>query len=210
MRYRFHYTPNVGLFMVFATLVLSIALETPIAVSSREAIEVVRLPAASSDARDAEVRTIEDLAEQAALGRQQRLNYFAEKTEPLTPEEIRELLILVGFTGDGLRDAWAVVMKESRGNPAVHNRNADSGDNSYGLFQINMLGSMGPARREQYGLNSNQELFNPVVNAEIALELSHGGTDFGHWGIGPNAYNGGKPRDFPYWLTQYPEEDENV
>lgn len=123
----------------------------------------------------------------------------------LGPLELRELLELVGFRGEGLRSAWAVAMKESRGEPLAHNDNPSTGDDSYGLFQINMIGGMGPARRAEHGLSSNSELLDPVTNARIAFTLSKGGTDFGHWGIGPNAYAGGKPRDYPYWLTQYPE-----
>lgn len=135
-----------------------------------------------------------------------RLAYYESFRGSLSAEELKELLELVGFEGSQLRSAWAVAMKESRGSVLAHNSNASTGDNSYGLFQINMIGRMGPQRRDQYGLASNEDLFNPVTNARIAYHMSREGSDFGHWGIGPNAYTGGKPRDYPYWLTQYPEE----
>jgi hypothetical protein len=134
------------------------------------------------------------------------LDEFRGRKEPLDGLELKRLLELVGFEGEYLRSAWAVCMKESSGKPLAHNTNRSTGDNSYGLFQINMIGRLGPARREAFGLEENDELFDPVLNAQIAYEMSKEGTDFGHWGIGPNAYEGGKPRSYPYWLTQFPEE----
>ncbi len=93
-----------------------------------------------------------------------------------------------GLTGDALRTAWAIGMKESGGNPSAYNGNTKTGDQSYGLFQINMIGSMGPARRKAYGLKSNDELFDPVVNCRVMMKLSKNGTNWGPWAIGPNSY----------------------
>ncbi len=86
-----------------------------------------------------------------------------------------------GFSGKGLQTAYAVAMAESGGRSTAHNPNASTGDNSYGLFQINMLGAMGPARRKQYGLSSNNDLFNPLTNAKVAYKLSKGGTNWSPW-----------------------------
>ena len=133
------------------------------------------------------------------------LEDYRGRTEPLEPEELVELLSLIGFRGDGLRSGWAIAMNESTGDPTAHNTNVSTGDNSYGLFQINMIGRMGPQRREAYGLDSNAELFDPVLNAEIAFEISKGGTDFGDWRVGPNAYRGdGSPVGYTRWLAEYP------
>lgn len=44
-------------------------------------------------------------------------------------------------------------------------------DNSYGLWQINMLGSMGVNRARQWGLKSYEELWDPRVNAKAALSI---------------------------------------
>lgn len=96
-----------------------------------------------------------------------------------------------GFKGERLKTAFGIVMRESGGNPAAHNPNRHTGDDSYGLAQINMLGSMGPARRRQFGIQSNQQLLDPVTNARAFYRLSKGGSDFGPWGIGPNAYRTG-------------------
>jgi hypothetical protein len=63
----------------------------------------------------------------------------------------------------------AIAMAESGGNPRAHNPIPP--DNSYGLWQINMLGAMGPARRKEFGITSNDALFNPAVNARAAAKI---------------------------------------
>jgi hypothetical protein len=107
---------------------------------------------------------------------------ITDESTILTPQDIKSLLIISGFEGRGLRIAFGVVMKESTGRPYAHNQNSNTGDNSYGLFQINMIGSLGPARREQFGLASNEDLFNPLTNAAIAYDMSEGGNNWGPWG----------------------------
>lgn len=99
----------------------------------------------------------------------------------ISNEDLIGVLSSAGFEGYGLRMAWAVVVKESTRKPYAHNQNYHTGDNSYGLFQINMLGGMGPERREKYGLDSNEDLFNPITNARIAFEMSNGGNNWSAW-----------------------------
>ncbi len=108
----------------------------------------------------------------------------------LTKVELVELLDAVGFKGKQLKVAWAIAIKESGGRPVAHNKNANTGDNSYGLFQINMIGDLGPARLDKFGLTKNADLFDPVVNAQITFHMSRGGEDWGSWGLGPNSYKG--------------------
>lgn len=66
----------------------------------------------------------------------------------------------------------AIAMAESSGNTRAHNPLGL--DNSYGLWQINMLGDMGPARRRQFGISRNEELFDPAVNARAAKKILDG------------------------------------
>jgi len=94
----------------------------------------------------------------------------------------------VGLSGEALRTAWAIGMRESGGNPAAHNNNPRTRDNSYGLFQINMIGKMGPARLKSFGLKSYDDLLDPLVNCKAMMKLSGNGRNFGPWGLGPNAY----------------------
>jgi hypothetical protein len=109
----------------------------------------------------------------------------------LSGVQLAELLSLAGFTGRGHRLAWLVASRESSRRPLAHNQNARTGDDSYGLFQINMIGGLGPDRRRAFGLSSNADLLDPVTNAQVAYKMSRRGTDFGAWGLGPNAYRAG-------------------
>jgi hypothetical protein len=123
-----------------------------------------------------------------------------------TPTELADMLELVGFKGYSLKLAWAVVMRESRGNSGSHNKTSSTGDNSYGLFQINMLGSLGDDRREKFGIKYNAELLDPVTNAQAAFYMSNHGTDFGSWGLGPNAYDGSSSEPaVKIWLDDFPK-----
>lgn len=76
-----------------------------------------------------------------------------------------------GFSDKTALIMGGIAMAESSGNPMAHNTNAATGDNSYGLWQINMLGDMGPSRRKSFGISSNSELFNPAVNAKAAYKI---------------------------------------
>lgn len=147
-----------------------------------------------------------EVAEKASRSRaESRETYFANKRDPLTGKELAELLTLVGFEGKSHKIAWALVMRESTARPKAHNGNSGTGDNSHGLFQINMIGSLGADRRDKFDLSSNDELFNPLRNAEIAYHMSGRGSDFGAWGIGPNAYRQGAGEStIMKWYDDYP------
>lgn len=110
--------------------------------------------------------------------------------------DVLQTLRQAGFKGPALKTAWAIVQRESKGNPRAFNPNPATKDLSYGLFQINMRDDLGPSRRKQYGLASNDALYDPLTNAKVAYRLSKGGTDWGHWGVGPNAYRQTAPLDF--------------
>jgi hypothetical protein len=133
------------------------------------------------------------------------LDKYREITK-FTPTELADMLELVGFKGYSLKLAWAVVMRESRGNSGSHNKTSSTGDNSYGLFQINMLGSLGEDRREKFGIKSNAELLDPVTNAQAAFYMTSRGEDFGSWGLGPNAYDGSSSESaITVWLPKFPQ-----
>ncbi len=76
-----------------------------------------------------------------------------------------------GFVGGDIVLATAIAMSESGGDPNSHNTNTATGDDSYGLWQVNMLGNLGPARRIVFGIAKNEELFNPLVNAKAARHI---------------------------------------
>jgi hypothetical protein len=99
----------------------------------------------------------------------------------MTPAEIAAVAKGAGFSGQSLQIAVAVALAESGGNPRAHNRVPP--DDSYGLWQINMLGSLGPARRKQFGLSSNSQLFDPSTNARAAWAISNRGTNWRPWSV---------------------------
>lgn len=108
----------------------------------------------------------------------------------LSDTDLVDLLSAVGFEGKALKVAYAVAKKESNGRPLAHNGDSQTGDNSYGLFQINMIGDLGPERLEKFNLKSNKELFDPVINAQIAFHMTNGGKDWSAWKIVPGQDNG--------------------
>lgn len=104
-----------------------------------------------------------------------------ENAATLTDLQLIELLKAVGFKGKGLRTAWAVAKAESNGQPIRFNGNIKTGDSSFGLFQINMIGDLGPDRRDRFNIDYNAQLLNPVVNAEIVYKMTQGGTNWKAW-----------------------------
>jgi len=108
-------------------------------------------------------------------------NTVYKPSEKLSDIELKELLAAVGFEGKALRTAWAIAKTESSGRPLAYNGNRKTGDSSYGIFQINMLGNLGVARKEKFDLRSNILLFDPVINAEITYHMTKGGTNWSAW-----------------------------
>ena len=115
-------------------------------------------------------------------------NTVYKPSEKLSDIELKELLAAVGFEGKALKTAWAIAKTESSGRPLAYNGNRKTGDSSYGIFQINMLGNLGVARKEKFDLRSNILLFDPVINAEITYYMTNGGTNWSAWkGLTPRA-----------------------
>ncbi len=108
----------------------------------------------------------------------------------LTPAQIKGYASAAGFAGSDLNIAVAVALAESGGNPSAHNPNPP--DDSYGLWQINMLGSMGPDRRKRYNLKANTDLYDPATNARVAYGIfkSQG------WQRGWTTYKSGKYKKY--------------
>ena len=115
-------------------------------------------------------------------------NTVYKPSQALSDGELKELLATVGFEGKALKTAWAIAKRESHGRPLAYNGNRNTGDSSYGIFQINMLGNLGVIRKEKFNLRSNVLLFDPVINAEITYYMTKGGTDWSAWkGLTPKA-----------------------
>ena len=144
-----------------------------------------------------QAQTVDTASKEVFLvSKAKKLESFENKVS-LTDLELKELLSLVGFKGKDLVVAWAVAKKESNGRPLAFNGNHKTGDSSYGMFQINMIDTLGPDRRTKFDLDSNAELFNPVKNAEIAYYMTNGGEDWSSWkGITPKT---------KMWMNKFPK-----
>jgi hypothetical protein len=79
-----------------------------------------------------------------------------------------KLAMEAGFTKEQAKVMAAIAGGESTFNNRALNNNRASGDKSYGLWQINMIDEMGPARRKALGISSNEELYDPATNARAA------------------------------------------
>lgn len=104
-------------------------------------------------------------------------------TTKLTPEEAASYAYQAGFRGEDLVRIVAIMGRESGYNPKAYNPNSATGDLSYGLTQINMIGSMGPQRRAQFGIGANEDLFDPLTNLRAAyLMYQQAGGKLTPWG----------------------------
>ena len=120
----------------------------------------------------------------------------------LSDTDLVDLLSAIGFEGKALKVAYAVAKKESNGRPLAYNGNDNTGDHSYGVFQINMIGNLGEDRRKKFDLTTNKDLLDPVTNAQIAYHMSDGGKDWSSWKIYPGQTNGARYESF---LKQFPK-----
>jgi phage protein D len=85
-----------------------------------------------------------------------------------------------GFTGNDAVTMGAIAMAESGGK--VRALNSKPPDLSYGLWQINMIGGLGPERRRQLGLSGNEQLYDPATNARAARAI-YQQQGFGAWSV---------------------------
>jgi Lysozyme like domain len=85
-----------------------------------------------------------------------------------------------GFRDETLITMVAIAKAESGWNPRAHNPTPP--DNSFGLWQINMIGNLGPERRKLFGIDSDDELFDPATNARAA-KIIHTQQGFGAWSV---------------------------
>ena len=110
-------------------------------------------------------------------------NYIPPEGTQTIPSMLK-IALTSDFTEDEAVVMAAIGMAESSGRPHAHNTEGD--DNSYGLWQINMLDRpgfmMGEERRGQLALDSNEQLFDPIVNGQAAKYI-YDMQGFGAWTV---------------------------
>jgi lysozyme-like protein len=103
----------------------------------------------------------------------------------LTRDQVATLLLQaaqqmgVNLTRDELTGLTAIAGRESGYNPDAHNPDRATGDDSYGLWQINMLGNMGVQRARDLGITNYSQLYDPLTNARAAIQLVLSGRNQG-------------------------------
>lgn len=89
----------------------------------------------------------------------------------LGPEQLVDLALQSGFTPELAPVMAAIALAESGGRTNAHNPNRSTGDNSYGLWQINMIDNLGRERRRSYGLKKDEDLWDPATNVRAAKKV---------------------------------------
>lgn len=88
----------------------------------------------------------------------------------LTMAQIAQVAFNGGFRGADIAKAVAIAERESHGRPSAHNNNLKTGDNSYGLWQLNMLPkALGPFL-SGLGYTGN-DLLDPNTAAKAAFAV---------------------------------------
>ena len=98
------------------------------------------------------------------------------------------------WQGDDVPLAMEISWLESRWIPSQHNPIPP--DDSYGLFQINMLGQMGQERLQQFGISAREQLYDPQINVRAAHMV---------WEQNGNSFAG-----TPGWSTSYITAKANI
>jgi hypothetical protein len=110
--------------------------------------------------------------------------------------QLKQLATNAGFSQNEIPIMVSIAMAESGGNSKAHNKVPP--DNSYGLWQINMIGELGPDRRKRYGISSNEKLFDPTTNARVAKKIREE-QGLGAW----TTYTGGEYKKFLSISSKY-------
>jgi len=123
----------------------------------------------------------------------QEIKLKTDKKQPLDKQQINKLLLNAGFTQEQAKIMTAIAMAESLNKvDAFYGGTKDAPEESYGLFQINMYNykgmELGDDRKPKLGIDNNEALYDPVLNA-IAAKLvfdetqAQKGNGYLAWGV---------------------------
>src|SRR4051794_38538689 len=108
----------------------------------------------------------------------------------MSPEAIYAVARKAGFDPAEAVQFTAIALAESGGDPYA---NAAGTEDSRGLWQINVSPGVRP--------NKWGNLYDPLVNAKAAFEVSGGGRNIQPWSV-THAANAGTARDFRTYLDE--------
>ena len=124
---------------------------------------------------------------------------YATPAQPICTNPLVHKLQDAGFTGQNLREAWAIAMRESGGRP-----NAISATGDYGVFQFNR------AAHHNQPWWDTRKLLTADYNIKVAYRMSQGGKTWYPWDIDGKGHHKAEytPRSvyqkFRDWLRKYP------
>lgn len=102
-----------------------------------------------------------------STGSSERL--FSAKHIPRA-QEIARFWIEAGGDPKLIPTMVGIAFAESTGDYRAHNPNRKTQDDSYGLYQINLLGRL-RGRIKEFGLKSAEDLFDPLTNSKAAVRI---------------------------------------
>ena len=110
------------------------------------------------------------------IANQQSAQTTYPSSQSYDAEKLTNLARSVGIPEDKVPSMVAIALAESGGDPTIDTVKSGldpekKNEFSLGLWQINMRGRIGEERRKQFGISSNEELYDPVVNAKAALSI---------------------------------------
>ena len=123
--------------------------------------------------------TPEDEARERRLDLEEDLDKIlkgVDKTKKISQPKINEMLLAVGFTPEQAKIMAAVAMAESAGDPMIDTVKSGldpekKNEFSIGLFQLNMIDAFLEERLKLFGIESTDELYDPIVNVIAAKRL---------------------------------------
>ena len=137
--------------------------------------------------------TPEDEARERKLNQTEKLDEILkgiDKKKKIPQAKINEMLLAVGFKPEEAKIMAAVAMAESAGDPMIDTVKSGldpekKNEFSIGLFQLNMIDAFLEERLKLFGIESTDELYDPIVNV-IAAKRLYDQQGFGAWGAYKN------------------------
>ena len=137
--------------------------------------------------------TPEDEARERKLNQTEKLDEILkgiDKKKKIPQTKINEMLLAVGFKPEEAKIMAAVAMAESAGDPMIDTVKSGldpekKNEFSIGLFQLNMIDAFLEERLKLFGIESTDELYDPIVNV-IAAKRLYDQQGFGAWGAYKN------------------------
>jgi hypothetical protein len=130
-------------------------------------------------------RIVEAQARAANAGKGPEPTVTVKSGPSVGTKDLIKLGLSQGLTPEKAITMAAVALGESGGRPGAHNPNRSTGDNSYGLWQINMIDELGPERARALGIKDYNQLKDPNVNAR-AMKMILNSQGLNAWSVHRN------------------------